>query len=100
MRRWDARLTSEGETLLARAARLGGKGPYQLMAAIHAAHASRRHTGTTPWPGILALYDALVALRPDPVTLANRAVALGEVAGVPAGLAELDTAARMHPPDR
>ena len=90
---WDARLQQAGEALLARASDFPGRGPYQLLAAIHAAHASRARTGLTPWPAILGLYDALLTYRPTPVTAVNRAVALAEVEGPLAGLAALAEAA-------
>ena len=86
---WDARLIGEGEALLRRATG-GPPGPRALQAAIHAAHCSRLRTGVTPWPDILALYDALLKLRPDPVVRLNRAVALAEAAGPQAGLAEVE----------
>ena len=91
--RWDAALIAEGEALLGRAARLARPGPYQLMAAIHAAHASRLRTGVTPWPAIVTLYDALIVFRPTAITRVNRAVALGEASGAATGLAALDLAA-------
>lgn len=90
---WDRRRLHEGEALLARAAALSERGPYQLMAAIHAAHADRARTGRTPWPAIVRLYDALEAYRPTAVTVVNRAVALAEVEGPLAGLAALAEAA-------
>lgn len=86
---WDARLIDEAVVLLRRAAALGRTGPHQILAAIHAAHASRRETGATPWADILALYEALMVLRPTPVVAVNRAVAMGETQGADAGLAEL-----------
>lgn len=89
---WDARLIDDGNRMLARAARLPERGPYQLLAAIHAAHASRRQTGVTPWPAILGLYDALLAVRPSPVVALNRAVVLAQVDGADAGLAAMQTA--------
>lgn len=88
---WSARLIAEGETLLRTASRLPRPaGPRLLQAAIHAAHADRKRTGVTPWPAILGLYDALLNLRDDAVIRVNRAVALAEVHGPAAGLAELD----------
>ena len=60
------------------------------MAAIHAAHLSRRDLGSTPWPDIVVLYDALWRLRPNAVVAVNRAVALGEAQGADAGLQALD----------
>lgn len=40
---------------------------------------------------IVALYDQLHALRPNPVTALNRAVAIGELRGAAAGLDALDS---------
>lgn len=93
VRLWEEDMLAEGEALLARAARLAGRGPYQLMAAIHAAHASRRRTGATPWAAIVGLYDALRLFRPGPVTEVNRAAALAEAQGAEAGLKALEAAA-------
>jgi RNA polymerase sigma-70 factor (ECF subfamily) len=86
---WDAGLMREAATLLGSAAALRRTGPYQILAAIHAAHASRRETGVTPWADIAALYDALVLVRPSAVVEVNRAVALEHVAGPAAALAAL-----------
>jgi RNA polymerase sigma-70 factor (ECF subfamily) len=83
---WDETLLDEAVALLRRAAELGRSGPYQVMAAIHATHASRKETGATPWGDVLALYDALIWMRPSPVARINRAVALGHVAGPQAAL--------------
>lgn len=95
VRDWDPRLIADGQACLRRSATLSSKarvppGPRALLAAIHAAHASRRTTGMTPWPAILHLYDALLTLRDDPVVRTNRAVAVGEVEGPAAALAALD----------
>jgi len=87
---WDERLIAEGARLLDRAAGEKSTGPYRIMAAIHGAHLARRESGVTPWPTIAALYDALVLLRPGPVTAVNRAVAIGMAQGAQAGLAALD----------
>ncbi len=87
---WDERLIAEGARLLDRAAGEKNTGPYRIMAAIHGAHLARRESGVTPWPTIAALYDALVLLRPGPVTAVNRAVAIGMAQGAEAGLAALD----------
>jgi len=88
-RLWDSRLIGEAARLLGRAAELGRSGPYQLMAAIHATHAARRETGRTAWENVVALYDALLCVRPSPLAEVNRAVALAEASGPDAGLAAL-----------
>lgn len=94
---WDEALNAQAETLLARSVHLSRRSQRQpgsraLQAAVHAAHASRRRTGATPWADIVGLYDALSALRPDPVVAVNRAVAVGEAYGPQAGLAALEGA--------
>jgi len=86
---WRRDLIDEGARLLDRAAGFGRSGPYQLMAAIHAVHAARRDTGVTAWSDIVALYDALLIVRPSPIAAVNRAVALGEAQGAEIGLAAL-----------
>ncbi len=86
---WDDRLIGEAAALLRRAAEVGRSGPYQLMAAIHAVHVSRRETGNTAWDRIVVLYDALLSVRPSAVAEVNRAVALGEAQGAEAGLQAL-----------
>jgi RNA polymerase sigma-70 factor (ECF subfamily) len=89
---WRRDLIAEGDRLLDRAAGLGRSGPRQIMAAIHAAHLTRTEGGATPWSQIAALYDVLAELRPNAVTLVNRAVAVGEARGAGAGLAALAAA--------
>jgi RNA polymerase sigma-70 factor (ECF subfamily) len=89
VRQWRAPLIAEGAALLDRAASFGRTGPCQLLAAIHGAHLSRLESGVTPWKAIVGLYDALILLRPGPVTAVNRAVAVGEAEGAEAGLVAL-----------
>lgn len=75
---WRGDRIAEGAALLDRAADLARPGPRQILAAIHGAHLSRQETGVTPWGDIARLYDALVMLRPGPVSAVNRAVAYAE----------------------
>ncbi len=80
--RWDRALVEEGSSLLARA--LNGSsplGPYQLQAAIAAVHTEAEDPSATDWPQILALYDLLEKIAPNPVTSLNRAVAVAMVHG-------------------
>ena len=86
---WDGRLIGEAVVLMRRAAALGRSGPYQLMAAIHATHATRIETGVTAWSDIAKLYDILLSVRPSAVAEVNRAVAVGEAETPEAGLAAL-----------
>jgi len=90
---WDISLIDEAEVLLSRANGLGATGRYQLEAAVQSAHAVRRRTGQSDWHAIERLYAALSALTNSPVVTINRAVALAEINGAAAALAELDALA-------
>jgi RNA polymerase sigma-70 factor, ECF subfamily len=87
---WDAQLIAEAEALLHTASRLGAVGRYQLEAAVQSAHMTRRFTGRTDWLAIERLYEALAAMVDSPVVGVNRAIAIAETRGAPAGLAALD----------
>jgi RNA polymerase sigma-70 factor, ECF subfamily len=83
--RWDLVRIDEGMRVLDRAVSLRRAGPYQLQAAIAAAHADGR-----PWAEIVVLYDRLAALDPSPVVLLNRAVAVALAGRLEDGLALAD----------
>jgi len=87
---WDAAMIEEAEALLLRASALGAIGRYQLEGALQSAHAHRRRTGRADWPGVVQLYDALLAMSASPVVAVNRTLALAELRGAAAALAELD----------
>jgi RNA polymerase sigma factor (sigma-70 family) len=92
--RWDRAAIAEGVALVeATLATSTALGPYQLQAAIAAVHDEAASTGETDWAQILALYDLLERVAPNPMTTLNRAVAVAEVHGPSAGLAVLDTVA-------
>jgi RNA polymerase sigma-70 factor (ECF subfamily) len=82
---WDRNRIDEGLHVLERAAALRRVGPYQLQAAIAAAHVEER-----PWTEIAALYDRLLVLDPSPVVRLNRAVAVALSGRVDEGLALVD----------
>jgi RNA polymerase sigma-70 factor (ECF subfamily) len=82
---WDAARIDEGIRVLDRAVSLRRPGPYQLQAAIAAAHAEQR-----PRAEIVALYEALATIDPSPVVRLNHAVAVALDGDVEAGLALLD----------
>lgn len=88
--RWDRELIAEGQDLVRRCLRRDRPGPYQIQAAIGAVHADAPTATVTDWTQILALYDQLAAVAPGPVVALNRAVALAEVRGPAAGLAEVE----------
>jgi RNA polymerase sigma-70 factor, ECF subfamily len=82
---WDRSRIDEGLRVLDRAASLRRPGPYQLQAAIAAAHAEDR-----PREEIVVLYDALATIDPSPVVRLNRAVAVALAGDVDRGLALID----------
>lgn len=90
---WDADAIDEARLLFARAARQRRTGPYQLQAAIAAAHATAPTADATDWQTIVRLYDRLLTHTPSPVVALNRAIALGMAAAPDDGLAALDDVA-------
>lgn len=95
--RWHHPAIAGAVRLLHRAERMHRPGPYQLQAAIVAAHALAPSTEETPWEGIVALYDQLARLEPTPVVLLNRAVAVAERDGPAAGLEAIEALADRLP---
>jgi RNA polymerase sigma factor (sigma-70 family) len=98
--KWDRTLIAEGNGLVrerieAVAAGGGPPGRYQLQAAINAVHTQARSTRDSDWSTIVALYDQMVLLDPSPIVRLNRAVAVAEVDGPGAGLAEIDRLAEV-----
>jgi RNA polymerase sigma factor (sigma-70 family) len=88
--RWDREAIANATQLLARAARQGRPGPYQLQAAIVACHAEAKRWEDTDWEQIVLLYDMLLHLAPSPVTRLHRAIALRYTVGPRAAMSELD----------
>jgi predicted RNA polymerase sigma factor len=91
---WDRELIAEAVRLLARAIGLHRSGPYQIQAAIAAAHAQAADYSRTDWRQIRVLYDRLNQLAPSPVVLLNRAVATRYAVGAREALAEVQPLAR------
>jgi RNA polymerase sigma-70 factor, ECF subfamily len=87
--RWDQTLISEGHELVRECLRRNQPGPFQIQAAIAAVHADAPTAESTDWSQIIALYDQLYALRPNPVVALNRSVAVAELHGPADGLAAL-----------
>ena len=100
--RWDRALIAEGVELVTGALAAGAQaagaqaaarpvaGPYQLQAAIAAVHDEAEDVDATDWPQILALYDLLDRVAPNPVSSLSRVVAVARVHGPQAGLGALD----------
>ena len=85
--RWDSAAIAEGVDLITQTLATRPLGPYQVQAAIAAVHDEAPSTEATDWPQILALFDVLESLAPNPVVTLNRAVAVGMVRGPNEGLA-------------
>jgi RNA polymerase sigma-70 factor (ECF subfamily) len=83
---WDAAEIEQGRAALLRALPLRNPGPYQLQAAIAAAHSEDERD----WLRIALLYRRLGELNPSPVVELNRAVAVAMADGPQAGLALVD----------
>jgi RNA polymerase sigma factor (sigma-70 family) len=88
---WNQALIEEGLTLVTDAMSRTALGPYQLQAAIAAVHAEATCEADTDWPQILALYELLEQLSPNPMVTLNRAVAVAMVCGPGPGLELLST---------
>jgi len=87
---WDWRMIAEAEATLRRASSLGKIGRYQLEAALQSAHVDRCRTGRPNWTEVVAIYDALMSFGGSPVVAINRALAVAELRGAAAALAELE----------
>jgi RNA polymerase sigma factor (sigma-70 family) len=87
--RWDTALIAEGVAILQRALARDRLGEFQAQAAIAALHADAPRAEETDWVQIVEWYDELVRLTDSPIARLNRAVAVGEADGAPAGLAAL-----------
>jgi RNA polymerase sigma-70 factor (ECF subfamily) len=90
---WDRSLVDEGQAIVRACLRRNIPGPYQVQAAIAAVHSDAATMADTDWGQVVALYDHLLALAPNPVAALNRAIALGERDGPAAALAALDVLA-------
>jgi RNA polymerase sigma factor (sigma-70 family) len=87
--RWDRALIAEGVALLSGVLGRVPLGPYQLQAAIAAVHDEGPSAADTDWREILALYELLDRVAPNPMATLNRVVAVAEVHGPTAALALL-----------
>jgi RNA polymerase sigma-70 factor (ECF subfamily) len=88
--RWNRALIAEGQAIVRQCLRRNHPGPYQIQAAINAAHSDAPTAAATDWWQILQLYNQLLSLAPSPVVALNRAVAVAEVEGPDAALMLVD----------
>jgi RNA polymerase sigma factor (sigma-70 family) len=86
---WDTGLIAEGVAIMQAALAQDRLGEYQAQAAIAALHADAPRFEDTDWVQILEWYDELLRFADTPIIRLNRAVALGEADGAPAGLTAL-----------
>jgi predicted RNA polymerase sigma factor len=86
---WDRALVTEGIGRLQAALARDQLGEYQAQAAIAALHVDAVRVEETDWVQIVEWYDELLRFADNPVVRLNRAVAVGEADGAPAGLAAL-----------
>ena len=88
-RLWHRASIDEGVALITDALARMPLGPYQVQAAIAALHAEAPTAADTDWDQILALYEVLTALSPNPLASLGQVVALAMREGPQAGLARL-----------
>ena len=86
---WSNAQIEEGLEHLQAAQALNDVGRYQLEAAVSAIHCRAKSYAETDWSAVGQLYGALYALRPSPVVLLNKAVALSFAVTAEAGLEAL-----------
>lgn len=87
--RWNREFIAEGIELITDSLQSTQVGSYQLQAAIAAVHDEAERSEDTDWAQILALYELLMRLAPNPVVSLNHAVAVAMANGPADGLAAL-----------
>jgi len=87
--RWNREAIIQADHCLWSAAQLRQPGPFQLEAAIQAAHCHRLFTGVTPWRAIDDLYRQINQYFPTAGSRVAGAVATAEAGDAAAGLAQL-----------
>ncbi len=100
---WDHDLIEGASECLARAAAFAAPGPFQIEAAIQAAHCHRASTGRAPWADIAVLYERLLEVAPTTGARIGHAMALAQAQENPlTGVRLLDAidpaAIAMHQP--
>jgi RNA polymerase sigma-70 factor, ECF subfamily len=83
---WNRDQIAEGIALVRKSLSSRRFGPYTLQAAIAALHVEAPSAQATDWVEIVALYDLLLRVDPNPVVELNRAVAVAERDGPAAAL--------------
>jgi RNA polymerase sigma-70 factor (ECF subfamily) len=83
-RLWNHSIIEQANQCLVRATRLAAPGPYQLEAAIQAAHCHRAKAGHTPWSDIVVLYERLLQTAPTIGAQIGHAMATAQATNDPA----------------
>jgi len=81
---WNATLIAQANAALREAAMRRAPGPFQLEAAIQAAHTQGRQDGHVPWDGITRLHERLLEIAPTVGARIAHAVALAHAQTDPA----------------
>lgn len=92
---WDPDLVAEGLAIVQglRDTQTQGETPlgrFALLAEVNAVHLSAPHPRDTDWARIVALYEQLERIDPNPLVTLSRAVAIAERDGAEAGVTLLD----------
>jgi len=86
---WDKALVKEGFYYLSISVKELRYSEYHIQAVIASVHCRAVSYDETNWVEILTLYDALLKVRPSPVTRLNRLVVLSKVKGAVMALKQL-----------
>ena len=87
---WNKGMVALGMLALRKSAAGIELSEYHLQAGIAACHCLATDYASTDWPRIVSLYEQLMRINNSPVAALNRAVAIAQVHGPPAGLAALE----------
>jgi predicted RNA polymerase sigma factor len=90
-KQWSLALLREAEHHLAKAARYGLPGRFQLEAAIQSVHAERASSGRVEWNAIAGFYEQLNRISPSVGAQTGYAAAIAEARGEETGLEVLDS---------
>jgi len=87
--KWSQPLIRQGLSFLEKASTGNSLSEYHVEAAIASVHALAIHFEETRWDKLLELYETLLELKPGPMVLLNKAIAIGYARSFDAGIKEL-----------
>jgi RNA polymerase sigma factor (sigma-70 family) len=88
--KWNAALISRGLDYLSRSAYGDELSEYHIEAAIASYHSTADSFDNTNWHEILNLYDILIKIKPNPITILNRSIVIAELNGVYEAINEIN----------